>query len=442
MAAEVIDTAQHCAQVAVVLSYNGRTFAGFARQPGQRTVQGNLEEAFSLALRRPVETVCAGRTDAGVHARAQVVSFPITAGELGEYPVERLKRSFQALTDDAISIQSIALMPLDFSARFSAVEREYRYLVVPGARRPLFLADWAWDVRRPLDAQAMDAAGKLLLGEHDFKSFCMAASAEGKNTVRALSQVDVLPVNILGEDALSIRVTGNAFLHSMVRTIVGSLVAVGSGKRPVEWMGEALAACDRRAAGETAPAHGLVFWRVAYEGGIPCYEQDGGALPQGDAEARQNVELAQAFERALERDEERERGREAVAAGTAGAGAEALEGVSAGDSPVATGGSQRRSVQDDALLSAKLPQVIEEAAAARGPEGTMRRNEPAGPAIAPAERTRRIAPADPQPAEGEVSFTFDVPQDSAATRAAKAQRQKPSSKRKGKGKGIFGNLFG
>ena len=269
-----VDTTGIDAQLAVVLSYNGTSFAGFARQPGQHTVQGDIEHALGLALRRPVEVVCAGRTDAGVHARGQVVSFPITQEELGERNLFKLKRSLQALTDDAITIQTLSVMPPDFSARFSAIEREYRYLLMPGGRHPLFLRDWCWDVRRELDVDAMNEAASLLVGEHDFKSFCLAASAEGKNTVRTLHDVHVVPVNVLGEEALSVRVTGTAFLHSMVRSIVGTLVMVGAGLRPPAWVAEVLEARNRQAAGENAPACGLVFWRVGYRGGVPCYERD------------------------------------------------------------------------------------------------------------------------------------------------------------------------
>ena len=145
--------------VALTVSYNGAPFSGFARQPGGLlTVQGELEHALELLYRRPVPTVCAGRTDAGVHARGQVVSFPITREEAESRNLFKLKRSFQALTDDDISIQTLALMPPDFSARFSALEREYRYLIMPGDRHPLFLQDWCWDARRELDVDAMNEA--------------------------------------------------------------------------------------------------------------------------------------------------------------------------------------------------------------------------------------------------------------------------------------------
>jgi tRNA pseudouridine38-40 synthase len=258
-----VDVSGIHAQLAVVLSYNGAPFAGFARQPGKQTVQGELERALSLALRRPVEVVCAGRTDAGVHARAQVVSFPVSREEARDRNLFKLKRSLQALTDEAIAIQTLALMPPDFSARFSALDREYRYLVVPGGRHPLFLQDWCWDARRDLDVDAMNEAAQLLVGEHDFKSFCLAASAEGKNTVRRLHEVRVVPVNVMGEDALSIRVTGTAFLHSMVRIIVGTLVEVGRKERDPDSI-PALFEAKRADAGFLAPAQGLCLMEVYY----------------------------------------------------------------------------------------------------------------------------------------------------------------------------------
>ncbi|MDO4399914.1 MAG: tRNA pseudouridine(38-40) synthase TruA [Coriobacteriia bacterium] len=427
-----VDTTGIDAQLAVVLSYNGTAFSGYAKQPGKRTVQGNLEQAFSLALRRPVEVVCAGRTDAGVHARGQVVSFPITREEAEGRNLFKLKRSFQALTDDDISIQTLAVMPPDFSARFSAIEREYRYLVMPGGRHPLFLRGWCWDARRELDVDAMNEAASYLVGEHDFKSFCLAASAEGKNTVRALREVRVVPVNVMGEDALSIRVTGTAFLHSMVRSIVGTLVMVGSGLREPAWVKDVLEARDRRAAGENAPACGLVFWRVSYRGGLPCYERDGAlelvGVPElaraegaeaaaelrADGVTRQDVLMAEAAIDALEQAEDDADG---VAAPMAPASGKAFSEVA---------------------LQAPLPKAVEEAANRPGPKGSMRVNEVSGPAIPAAPRTRKIKPADPQPAEGEVSISFEVHRDSAATRAAKAQKEQ---KAQNKG-GMFRRLFG
>lgn len=246
--------------IALSVSYNGRAFAGFARQPGQPTVQGRLETALTTALRREVEIVGAGRTDAGVHALEQVVSFET------DVPIDRsaLLRSLNALVGEGIVVTGVREAPTGFSARHSAVAREYRYRLVPGPVPPLFLAPYAWWVKNTLSLGPMHEAASALLGEHDFRSFCVASSAEGIRTFRRLDVVDIAPEVVMGEHSLVVRVVGNAFLHSMVRTIVGSLVEIGAGRRPQEWMAEALAACDRTAAGPTAPAHGLTLWHVSY----------------------------------------------------------------------------------------------------------------------------------------------------------------------------------
>ena len=235
--------------VALEVSYDGAPFSGFARQPGQLTVQGSIEDALALLYGRPVETTCAGRTDAGVHARGQVVSFDLSGDEFASRPLSALARSLNALIDDRAAVKRIKEAPFGFSARFDAVSREYRYFVYEGADRPVLVSDRVWHLKRPLDIEAMAEGASYLVGEHDFKSFCMAASAEGE---------------LLGEEVVVVKVIGNAFLHSMVRTIVGTLVAVGAGRRNPSWVGEVLEARDRCAAGENAPAAGLVFWRVDY----------------------------------------------------------------------------------------------------------------------------------------------------------------------------------
>jgi len=247
--------------VALTLSYDGSGFAGFARQPGLATVQGQIEGALATILRREVETVGAGRTDAGVHALGQVVSF-----ELEDDSVDHsaLLRSLNGLVGDGIVVTGMRLASEDFSARHSAIAREYRYRIVPGPVPPLFVAPYAWWVKGALELGAMRQAASALLGEHDFKSFCVAASAENMRTFRRLDLVEIGPETVMGEHTLAVRVIGNAFLHSMVRTIVGSLAEVGLGRKPASWMAEVLAARDRSAAGPTAPPGGLTLWHVTY----------------------------------------------------------------------------------------------------------------------------------------------------------------------------------
>ena len=250
--------------LALTLSYNGAPFSGFARQPGQLTVQGNLEEALRLLFRRDVETTCAGRTDAGVHALGQVVSFDADDADLGGRSLPSLRRSLNALTHDAVTVREVEPKRPGFSARFDAQAREYHYHLCVDSTAPIFMKDFSWFVPGGLDVSAMEAGARHLLGEHDFKSFCMAASAEGKPTHRNVREISFHPETVMGESILSVKVVGNAFLHSMVRTIVGTLVEVGRGQRDADWVAEVLQARDRRVAGENAPAQGLVFWRVIY----------------------------------------------------------------------------------------------------------------------------------------------------------------------------------
>ncbi len=252
--------------LSLLVSYNGTPFAGFARQPGQLTVQGSIEEALALIFRRGVETVCAGRTDSGVHARSQVVSFSVSESELAGRSAFKLLRSLNALTHEDISVKDVCRREPDFSARFSCTMREYKYFICTDVFAPLLMKGFCWHIPKALDLDAMRQAAAHLIGEHDFKSFCMAASAEGKSTMRNVFSVEVEPLVQWGENLVVITVRGNAFLHSMVRTIVGTLVAVGLGRRKPDWVVDVLEARNRAAAGENAPAQGLVFWDVSYEG--------------------------------------------------------------------------------------------------------------------------------------------------------------------------------
>ena len=250
--------------LSLTVSYNGAPFSGFARQPGQLTVQGELEQALSLVFRRPMEVVCSGRTDAGVHALGQVVSFDVANDELEGRNLYSLRRSLNALTHEDITVREVEERQPGFSARFDAQWREYHYHVCLDEVPPLFMRDFSWYVHGQLDIDAMREAATYLVGEHDFKSFCMAASAVGKPTCRNVHEISLSREMVMGEDILTIKVVGNAFLHSMVRTIVGTLVMVGRGQRKPEWVREVLEARNRTAAGENAPAAGLVFWRVQY----------------------------------------------------------------------------------------------------------------------------------------------------------------------------------
>lgn len=261
----------------VRLSYNGRDYSGFAKQkdPKVHTIQGELERALSTLFRHPVETVCAGRTDAGVHALEQTVTLQLDVSELSSREPRKIVTSLNALTPDDISITAVGFAAPGFSARFDAVYRVYRYRIVMGGAPPLFTRAFAWWHRAPLDVASMQQAARLLEGEHDFKSFCKAASAQGKSTCRHVESIHFFEEEVLGERCLTMQIVGNAFLHSMVRTIMGTLVQVGSGRKQPGWVQEVLDARDRQAAGENAPACGLTFWHVEYpEGAIaPTLEE-------------------------------------------------------------------------------------------------------------------------------------------------------------------------
>ncbi|MCL2826478.1 MAG: tRNA pseudouridine(38-40) synthase TruA [Eggerthellaceae bacterium] len=246
------------------MAYEGSAFSGFARQNGPLTVQGSLNDALEVLYKRPVETTCAGRTDAGVHALRQVVSFDLDGEEFASRSLEALKRSLNALIDDHAVVCGIKEKPFGFSARFDAVSREYRYFISAESARPVLIGNRVWHVGRPLDIFAMQEGAAFLVGEHDFKSFCQAESAKEKPTCRGITEISVGMAEVLGQEVVCIKVVGTSFLHSMVRIIVGTLVAVGLGKHAPAWVEEVLLARERCFAGETAPASGLILWQVCY----------------------------------------------------------------------------------------------------------------------------------------------------------------------------------
>ena len=212
------------------ISYFGEPFSGFARQPGQLTVQGSIEDALKTIFGQDVETTCAGRTDAGVHARHQFVSF---VSPKDDVDLDKLKRSLDQLTHDDIHINSIEFKNDEFSARFSAKARDYSYYICNQPNPSLYMRNTSWHVAKTLDVQSMQEAAQTLMGEHDFKSFCVAKSAEDKTTMRNISNIEFVEHKIFDENIIEVKISGNAFLHSMVRTIVGTLIKIGLGQRDV-----------------------------------------------------------------------------------------------------------------------------------------------------------------------------------------------------------------
>lgn len=256
------------ARLRIDLAYDGEPFHGFARQPQLPTVQGELEEALGRVLGQPVATVCAGRTDRGVHALAQVVHLdvdrdvPAAARALDDLAATRAR--LDRLVGAPITIWRVQLAPARFDARFSATERAYRYRLADAPTLDPLQRHVVWHVGEPLSVGAMRTAGGLLLGEHDFASFCRRVP--DRTTVRRL---DALTVARDGDGTIAVRLRAPAFCHQQVRAIVGCLVEVGRGRRTAAWIGEVLDARDRAVAARVAPPHGLVLERVAYGRGLP-----------------------------------------------------------------------------------------------------------------------------------------------------------------------------
>jgi tRNA pseudouridine38-40 synthase len=259
------------------LSYDGTDFKGWATQPVLRTVQGTLEDALSTVLRVPaVRVVCAGRTDTGVHARGQVVHVDLepevvarTAGRSGRAPLDALVLRLNGVLPPDVRVRYASEAPEGFDARFSAVWRRYAYRVAdaPELVDPLVRSHvLAWP--RPLDLDAMNAAAAPLVGLRDFASFCK--QREGATTVRTLKELS------WSRDQTGVavaRVVADAFCHSMVRSLVGCLLAVGEGRRPPEWAAEMMAARRRDAAVTVVHAHGLTLEEVGYPEGAELAAQ-------------------------------------------------------------------------------------------------------------------------------------------------------------------------
>lgn len=237
------------------VEYCGTRYSGWQRQHHALTVQGELERALSTVADHPVETVCAGRTDAGVHGLGQVVHFDSDA--------ERDEKAWCFGTNTHlpadISLRWIQPVDADFSARYSALSRRYRYLILDSRNRSGLFADRVCWSRSSLDADLMLQAAQGLLGEHDFSSF-RAAECQSNTPVREVLFVDVRR----HRELVCIDVEANAFVHHMVRNIAGVLMMIGRGQRPVQWVDELLRVRDRRQGGVTAPAHALYFLTVRY----------------------------------------------------------------------------------------------------------------------------------------------------------------------------------
>ena len=250
-------------RLAVGIEYAGTRYAGWQRQTAAASVQAAVEDALGRIAVAPVRLTCAGRTDAGVHALGQVAHFDTAA----ERPLRGWLLGANGQLPPDIALHFVLPVDAAFHARYSAVSRTYRYLILNRPTRAPLLADRVLWRHQPLDAERMHAALQVLVGEHDFSAF-RAAECQSQSPVRRLAAIAVRRAGEL----VTLEVTANAFLHHMVRNIVGSALEVGEGERPVEWLAELLASRDRRLSGPTAAPGGLYLARVEYPAaaGLPA----------------------------------------------------------------------------------------------------------------------------------------------------------------------------
>jgi len=261
-------------RVALGIEYDGSAFRGWQQQPHARSVQGELQRVLSRIAGHEVALTAAGRTDAGVHALLQVAHFDTEAAR----PVHAWALGGTSGSGPDVTVLWACTVPAQFHARHSALSRRYQYRILNRPMRPaLDRARTCW-VRRPLDAARMHDAAQALVGEHDFSSF-RAAECQSASPMRNLMNVSVRRSG----HTVEIHVQANAFLHHMVRNIVGSLILVGAGSRPEDWLAEVLRMRDRTRAGPTAPPQGLYFAGAQYPTafGLPSASGASGRLAVG-----------------------------------------------------------------------------------------------------------------------------------------------------------------
>lgn len=244
----------------LILQYDGTRYSGWQKQNGSATLQESLEKTITKLTRETVTLQGASRTDAGVHALGQVAHFD----DAGRFPLGKYAQALNALLPDDVAVISAEEVPATFHARFDAQAKWYRYRVRNLSRKTIFNRSYAWQITVPLDLQKMQQAAASFIGEHDFTSF-KTFSSQNRDTsnLRTISKLDIAQK---GEEIL-FDIEGNGFLYKMVRGMVGSLVEVGRGKFPPEWIREVLEKRDRPAAGPNAPAHGLFLMQVYYAAG-------------------------------------------------------------------------------------------------------------------------------------------------------------------------------
>ena len=256
-------------RIALGIEYDGAQHYGWQRQREVPSVQEHLEKALSTVANTPIEVQCAGRTDAGVHATGQVVHFDCDAVR----PLKAWTMGVNANLPSSVAVKWCVHVSDDFNARFSATGRRYRYVIYNHKMRPAILEQGITHIHRPLNEQLMHEAAQALLGEQDFSAF-RAALCQSKTPFRNVTNVTVSRHGAF----VVVDISANAFLHHMVRNIVGSLVEIGSGHQPVDWIATLLAGRDRTLSAATAKPNGLYLVKVNYPDAFGLPEQPLGPL--------------------------------------------------------------------------------------------------------------------------------------------------------------------
>lgn len=249
----------------LTIEYDGTDYAGWQYQPDQPSIQGAVQDAIQKFSAQEVTVQCAGRTDAGVHAKAQIAHVDFQAFSKDMEPYEIAKAINAHLRPQPISVIHVEEVSEEFHARFAAKNKLYVYRIVNRQSPPALEDGRVWYIRRPLDAKAMQKSAQTLLGQHDFSTF-RDSECQAKNPVRTLDRLEVTSRAYDGHGGIEILIEAEAqsFLHHMVRNIVGTLTLVGEGKWTDKDVQEALQATDRTKGGPTAPAHGLYLERIDY----------------------------------------------------------------------------------------------------------------------------------------------------------------------------------
>jgi tRNA pseudouridine38-40 synthase len=242
--------------IKLIIEYDGTDYYGFQIQPEGNTVQGEIERSLSVIFQRPVKIYGAGRTDAGVHARGQVVNFKHST----ERTAEQIQRALNGLLHKDIAVTSAEEVDENFHARYSAKRRKYKYKILNRPYRGVFLRDFAFFYPHYLNVELMAEACKIFTGTHDFTSF-KASSREVKSNIRTIFLFHCYR----SEDLIIFEIEADGFLHMMVRILTGTIIQAGRGRFSLEKLRQILEAKDRRQAGPTLPPHGLSLMEVKYE---------------------------------------------------------------------------------------------------------------------------------------------------------------------------------